>query len=34
MSLLTSKFVKNNRIWARVYFIYLKKRPKTNFKFF
>ena len=28
MSLLTAKFVKGSRVWARIYFIFLKKRPK------
>ena len=34
MTLLRAKFVKNSVIWARIYFIFLKKRPKTNMKFF
>ena len=34
MTLLRAKFVKNSVIWARIYFIFLKKRPTTNMKFF
>ena len=34
MSLLTDPVVKSSHIQARVYFILLKKRPKTNLKIF
>ena len=34
MSLLPVKFFKNSYILARIYFIFLKKRPKTNLKCF
>ena len=34
MSLLTARFVINSHTKARIYFIYLKKRPKTNLKGF
>ena len=32
MSLLTALIVKNSHILARIYFIFLKKRPRPNLK--
>ena len=34
MSLLTAPIVKNSHIYTRIYFIFLKKCPKTNLKVF
>ena len=34
MSLLTAPIVKNSHIFPGIYFIFLKKRPIQNFKFF
>ena len=34
MSLLTAPIVKNSHTFARVYFIFLKKRPGENLKVF
>ena len=34
MLLLRTKFVKNNHIHARIFLTFLKKRPKTNLKYF
>ena len=31
MSLLTAPIVKNSYIFARIYFIFLQKRPRPNF---
>ena len=30
MSLLAAAIVKSSHIWARIYFIFFKRRPKTN----
>ena len=34
MHLLRTKFVKKNHIHARIFLIFLKKRPKANLKYF
>ena len=34
ISSLVANFVKKSHIEARIYFIFLKKRTKTNYKFF
>ena len=34
MTLLTAPIVKNIHIWARIYFILLKKRTKTDLEVF
>ena len=34
MSWLTARIVKNNNILVRIYFIFLQKRPKSNFFLF
>ena len=34
MSLLTAPIVKNSHIYAEIYFIFLKKGPKTNLQVF
>ena len=34
MPLLTARIVKNSHLYSRIYFIFLKKGPKTNLKVF
>ena len=34
MLLLTTKFVKNDHIYDRIFFIFLKERAETNLTFF